>query len=84
MWDEYCRLHKEVKQLDIKKKLNIWNEFVEKVNTNFDENRKEFWAFVGMKTKGKKKNIASLKSDTGMSITSTKVNWKCCKSIINF
>ena len=35
-------------------------------------NRKEFWAFVGRKTKGKKKNIASLKSDTGMSITSTR------------
>ena len=49
-----------------------WNELVEKVNTDFDENRKEFWAFVGRKTKGKKKNIASLKSDTGMSITSTR------------
>ena len=47
MWDEYCRLRKEVKQLVIEKKLNIWNELVEKVNTDFDENRKEFWAFVG-------------------------------------
>ena len=72
MWDEYCRLCKEIKQLVIEKKLNIWNELVEKVNTDFDENRKEFWAFVGRKTKGKKKNIASLKSDTGMSITSTR------------
>ena len=34
-------------------------------------NRKEFWAFVGRKSKGKKKNIASLKSDTGLSLTST-------------
>ena len=33
------------------------------MNTDFDENRKEFWAFVGRKSKGKKKNIASLKSD---------------------
>ena len=64
LWDEYCSLRKEVKQLV------IWNELVEKVNTDFDENRKEFWAFVGRKTKGKNKNIASLKSDTGMSITS--------------
>ena len=64
LWDEYCSLRKEVKQLV------IWNELVEKVNTDFDENRKEFWAFVGRKTKGKIKNIASLKSDTGMSITS--------------
>ena len=55
LWDEYCRLRKEVKQLVIEKKLNIWNELVEKVNTDFDENRKEFWAFVGRKTKGKKK-----------------------------
>ena len=45
-------LCKEVKQLVIEKKLNIWNELVEKVN--FDENnRKAFWAFVGRKTKGK-------------------------------
>ena len=55
LWDEYCRLSKEVKQLVIEKKGNIWNEIVEKVNTDFDENRKEFWAFIGRKTKGKKK-----------------------------
>ena len=61
MWDEYCRLRKEVKQLVIEKKLNIWNKLVEKVNTDFDENKKEFWAFVGRKTKGKKKNISSLR-----------------------
>ena len=60
LWGEYCRLRKEVKQLVIEKKLNIWNELVEKVNTDFDENKKEFWAFVGRKSKGKKKNIASL------------------------
>ena len=70
LWGEYCRLRKEVKQLVIEKKLNIWNELVEKVNTDFDKNRKEFWAFVGRKSKGKKKNIASLKSDTGLSLTS--------------
>ena len=54
LWGEYCRLRKEVKQLVIEKKLNIWNELVEKVNTDFDENKKEFWAFVGRKSKGKK------------------------------
>ena len=72
LWDEYCRLSKEVKQLVIEKKRNIWNEIVEKVNTDFDENRKEFWAFIGRKTKGKKKNIASITNDTAMSITSTR------------
>ena len=76
LWDEYSRLRKEVKQLVLEKKLNIilWNELVEKVNTDFDENRKEFWAFVGTKTKGKNKNIAScsLKNNTGMSITITR------------
>ena len=52
LWDEYCRLCNKVKQLVIEKKLNNWNEIVEKVNTDFDENRREFWAFVGRKTKG--------------------------------
>ena len=61
-----------MKQLVIENKLNIWNELVEKVNTDFDENRKEFWAFVGRKSKHKKKNIASLKSDTGLSLTNTR------------
>ena len=42
------------------------------MNTDFDENRKEFWAFVGRKSKGKKKNIASLKSDTGLTLTTTR------------
>ena len=42
------------------------------MNTDFDENRKTFWAFVGRKSKGKNKNIASLKSDTGLSLTSTR------------
>ena len=55
LWDEYCRLRREAKELVIEKKLNIWNELVEKMNTDFDENRKEFWAFVGRKTKGNKK-----------------------------
>ena len=55
LWGEYCRLRKDVKQLVIEKKLNIWNELVEKVNRDFDENSKEFWAFVGRKSKGKKK-----------------------------
>ena len=36
-------VRKEVKQLVIEKKLNIWNELVEKVNTDFNENRKEFY-----------------------------------------
>ena len=40
------------------------------MNTDFDENRKEFWAFVGRKSNGK--YIVSLKSDTGLSLTSTR------------
>ena len=69
MWDEYCR---EVKELVREKKLTIWNEDVEKVNVHFDGSRKEFWAFVGRRMKGKKKNITSLKSDGGVSVTSTR------------
>ena len=48
-------------------------EVVEKANTDFDGSRKEFWAFVGRKTRGKmKKNIPSLKSEAGVSVTSTR------------
>ena len=67
------RLHKEVKELVREKKLNIWREVVEKANTDFDGSKKEFWAFVGRRTKGKrKKNIPSLKSEAGVSVTSTR------------
>ena len=47
LWDEYCRLCKEVKEAVREKKLSIWNEVVEKVNADFEGSRKEFWAFVG-------------------------------------
>ena len=68
LWDEYCRLCREMKELVREKKLTIWNE---KVSVDFDGSRKEFWAFVGRRTKGKK-NITSLKSDAGVSVTSTR------------
>ena len=42
------------------------------MNVDFDGSRKEFWAFVGRRTKGKKKNIMSLKSDAGVSVKSTR------------
>ena len=62
-----------MKELVREKKLNMWREVVEKANTDFDGNKKEFWAFVGRRTKGKrKKNIPSLKSEGGMSVTSTR------------
>ena len=61
---------KEIKQLVIEKKFNIWNELVEKVNPDFDEHRKDLWAFVGRKSKDKRKNIVSLRSDTALSLTS--------------
>ena len=72
LWDEYCRLRREVKELVRGKELIIWNEVVEKVNVDFDGSRKESWAFVGRRTKGKKKNITSLKSDAGVSVRSTR------------
>ena len=71
LWDEYCRLRKEVKEAVREKKLIIWNEVVEKVNADFEGSRKEFWAFVGRRTKGKYKNITSLKSKAGVSVSST-------------
>ena len=48
LWDEYCRLRKEVKR---EKKLSIWNEVVEKVNADFEGSRKEF----GLLSVGKQK-----------------------------
>ena len=73
LWDEYCGLCKEVKEAVRKRKLSIWNEVVEKVNADFEGSRKEFWAFVGRRTKGKYKNITSLKSKAGVS-----VSWRYC------
>ena len=63
MWEEYYKLRREVKNLV------IWNE---KANSDYDGNRKEFWAFVGRRTKGRKRAISALKNNTGVSITSTK------------
>ena len=72
LWEEYYRLRKEVKQLVFKKKLNIWNELVEKANSDFEENRKEFWAFVGRRTNSRKEGISVLRSAVGVSVSSTK------------
>ena len=73
----HCRLRKEVKETVMEKKLSVWNEVVEKVNADFEGSRKEFWAFVGRRTKGKYKYIASLKSKAGVSVTSTQGKQKC-------
>ena len=35
LWEKYYRLRKE---LVVEKKLNIWNEVVEKANSDFEEN----------------------------------------------
>ena len=68
LWEEYCRLRKEVKEFVRERKLTFGGEVVEKANTDFDGSRKEF----GRRTKGKrKKNIPSLKSEAGASVTST-------------
>ena len=62
-----------MKELVREMKLNIWREVVEKAKTDFDGNKKEFWAFVGRRRKGKrKKNTPSLKSEAGVSVTSTR------------
>ena len=41
LWTEYYKLHKEVKQLVIEKKLDMWRVgIVEKVNQDFEGNKK--------------------------------------------
>ena len=52
------------------KKCSMWNAVVERANVDFEGNRKEFWSFVSRRTKCKKKVIASLRSDKGVSVTS--------------
>ena len=49
---------------------------VEKVNADYEGSRKEFWAFIGRRTKSKKKiihvHVGSLRSDNGVLVTSTR------------
>ena len=71
-WGEYYKLRTEIKELVRKKKLDSWNEVIEKANKDFYENRKEFWAFVGRTSKASRKGIASLRSASGSCVTSTK------------
>ena len=77
LWDEYCRLRREVKNLVRQK----WKEVVEKVNVDFERSRKEFWAFVSRRTKAKSKGISSLKNVDGMSELVRRVSWRCYGSI---
>ena len=51
------------------KNLNSWNEVLEKANSDYG---KEFSAFVGRRTKGRKRAISALRNNAGVSITSTK------------
>ena len=71
LWTEYCKLRKEVKQLVIEKKLDM-RDIVKKANQDFEGNKKQFWSFVGRRTKCKNKTISSLKSEAGISVSSTK------------
>ena len=61
-----------MKNLVREKKLAVWNEVVKKVIVDFDRSKTEFWASVGKRTKGKMQNIASLRNEVGVSVTSTK------------
>ena len=72
LWEEYVRLRKEVKQLVTEKKLQIRNEVVDKANSDYEGNKKEFWGFVSRRRKGKKKGIVALRNSAGVSVTSTK------------
>ena len=50
--------------LVIEKKLNIWNEVLEKA---YSENRKELLAFVSRRTKSRKWAISALRNNAGVS-----------------
>ena len=57
-----------MKNLVVQKKLEVWNEVVERANSEFEGNRKEFWAFVCRRTKGKR-GITALRNSAGVSVT---------------
>ena len=80
LWDEYNKLRREVKHLVMEKKLNVWNGVVEKANADFEANKKEFWSFVGRRTKGRKGGVEALRNDSGVSVTSTKGKLKVLQS----
>ena len=65
-------LRREIKSLVTEKKLYIWNEVLQKANSDYDGNRKEFWAFVGKRAKAKTYTIVALRYKTRVSVTSTK------------
>ena len=65
LWTEYCKLRKE---LVIEKKLDMWNNIVDKANQDFEGNKKQFWSSVGRRTKCKNITISSLKSEAGISV----------------
>ena len=44
--------------IEQRRQLNIWNGVVENANTDF---KKEFWSFVGRRTKGRKGGVEALK-----------------------
>ena len=60
--------------------MNIWNGVVEKANADFEANKKEFWSFVGRRTKGRKGGVEALRNDSGVSVTSTKGKLKVLQS----
>ena len=72
LWEDYCRARKEVKKLVRSKKINAWNEVVEKVNKDYEGSRKQFWSFVSKKSKGKKGALISLKNEHGESVSSVR------------
>ena len=46
---------------------------LEKANSDYDGNRKELWAFVGRRTKVRKRAISALRNNAGVSITKFRV-----------
>ena len=51
LFEEYVRLRKEVKQFVTQKKLQIWNEVVDKANSDYEGNKKEFLLVGGQKAR---------------------------------
>ena len=53
-----------MKNLVVQKKHEVWNDVVERANSDFEGNRKG--------TNGKRREITALRNSAGVSVTSTK------------
>ena len=80
-WNDYLKIHKELKQKIREKKKIFREELMDNVNSNNSKNIKAFWKFVKGSIKSSAKNkIETLTDDSGKSVSSQAGKVKILKS----